>query len=76
MQVMTTTTHSARLTEPLPYDKPDGKHGRIPVGPCLIEQIDDRLVAIIWGAQGQSSAALPLQEVTAAADTGTLVLLD
>ena len=73
---MTITTHSARLTGPLPYEKPDGKPGRIPVGPCLIEQIDDRLVAIIWGARGQSSAELPLLEVTAAADTGTLVLLD
>lgn len=70
------TPHSARLTGPLPYEKPDGKPGHIPVGPCLIEQIDDRLVAIIWGAQGQISAALPLQKVTAATDTGTLVLLD
>ena len=73
---MAGTPHSVRLTGPLHYDKPDGKPGHIPVGPCLIEQIDGRLVAIIWGAQGQSSAALPLQEVTAAADTGTLVLLD
>ena len=73
---MAITTHSARLTGPLPYEKPDGKPGHIPVGPCLVEQIDERLVAIIWGAQGQSSAALPLEEVTAAADTGTLVLLD
>ncbi len=73
---MTISTHSARLVGPLPYEKPDGKAGHIPVGPCLIEQIDDRLVAIIWGAQGQSSAALPVEDVAAAADTGTLVLLD
>ena len=73
---MTITTHNARLTASLPYEKPDGKPGRIPVGPCLIEQNDERLLTIIWGTQGQSSAALPLQEVTAAADTGTLVLLD
>ncbi len=40
-----------------------------------IEQIDDRLVGIIWGARGQSSAALPVEDVKAAADVGNLVLL-
>ena len=72
----TITTHSARVTGPLPYAKSDGKTGTIPIGPCLIEQIDDRLVDIIWGARGQSSAALPLEDVKAAADVGNLVLLD
>ena len=69
-------THSARLTRPLRYEMPGGKSGEIPVGPCLLEQIDDRVVAIIWGAAGQSSAELPLDEVAAAAHTGNLVLLD
>jgi hypothetical protein len=69
-------THSARLTQPLRYEKPDGKSDEIPVGPCLVEQIDDHVVAIIWGTAGQSSAELPVEKVTAAATTGNLVLLD
>ena len=73
---MTSTTHSARVTGPFPYARSDGKTGNIPMGPCLIEQIDDRLVDIIWGANGQSSAALPVEDVKAAADEGNLVLLD
>ena len=73
---MTTTTHSARVTGPLPYAKSDGKTGNVPIGPCLIEQIDDRLVDIIWGAHGQSSAALPVEDVKAAAHVGNLVVLD
>ena len=73
---MTSTTHSARVTGPLPYAKSDGKTGNIPIGPCLIEQIDDRLVDIIWGGRGQSSAALPVEDIKAAADLGNLVLLD
>jgi hypothetical protein len=68
-------THSARLTRPLRYEMPDGKAGEIPVGPCLLEQIDSRMVAIIWGTAGQSSAELPVEEVTEAAQTGNLVLL-
>lgn len=73
---MTVITHSARLVGPLIYQKPDGKRGRIPAGPCLIEQMDSQRASIIWGAQGQSSTALPLQDLTAATETGTLVLLD
>jgi hypothetical protein len=34
------------------------------------------MVEIIWGTVGQSSAELPVEEVTAAAQTGNLVLLD
>ncbi len=71
-----TITHSARITGPVPYARDDGKTGNIPMGPCLIEQIDDRLVDIIWGARGQSSAALPVEDVKAAADVGNLVMLD
>jgi hypothetical protein len=73
---MANITHSARLTGPLQYEKTDGKSGHIPVGPCLIEQIDPQRVAIIWGAHGQRSADLPIKDVTAATDTGKLVLLD
>ena len=71
-----TTTHSARITGPVAYTKDDGKTANIPIGPCLIEQIDDRLVDIIWGANGQRSAALPLEDIEAATGHGNLVLLD
>lgn len=70
------TTHSARVTGPLTYAKAGGATSRIPLGPCLVEQISSSLVDIIWGANGQSSAALPVEQVEAAAKQGHLVLLD
>jgi hypothetical protein len=73
---MTHTTHSARIIGPIPYTKGDGKPGTIPAGPCLIEQVDNHSFDIIWGARGQSSAALRVEDVRAAADVGNLVLLD
>ncbi len=73
---MTITTHSARITGPVSYAKPDGKPGRIPLGPCLVEQTGANQVDIIWGSQGQSCAVLPVKEVEAAAEQGHLVLLD
>ena len=73
---MTITTHSARVTRSLPFATPDGEKGSIPPGPCLIEQIDARLVDIIWGARGQSSALLPVEDVQEAARSGQLELLD
>lgn len=73
---MTVTSHSARITGPLSYTKGDGAIRRIPLGPCLVEQISGSLVDIIWGANGQRSAALPVKEVEAAAKQGHLVLLD
>ena len=73
---MTATTHSARITGHLPYAKAAGATGRIPLGPCLVEQISGSLVDIIWGANGQNCAALPVEEVQAAAKRGHLVLLD
>ena len=73
---MTITTHSARITGPVAYAKPDGKQSRIPLGPCLVEQTGANQVDIIWGANGQSCAVLPVEEVEAAAKQGHLVLLD
>ena len=70
------TTHSARITGPVSYAKPDGAKSHIPLGPCLVEQVSGNRVDIIWGARGQSSAALPVEEVEAAAKHGHLVLLD
>lgn len=73
---MTITTHSARITGPVMYAKPDGRQSRIPLGPCLVEQTGVNQVDIIWGANGQSSAVLPVKEVEAAAEQGHLLLLD
>lgn len=73
---MVHTLHSARIIEPIPYTKGDGKTGTIPRGPCLIQQLDDRSFDIVWGARGQSSAELRVEDVKAAADIGNLVLLD
>lgn len=68
--------HSARIIEPIPYTKDGGKAGTIPIGPCLIEQVVDRSFDVVWGARGQSSAALRVEDIKAAADVGSLVLLD
>jgi len=73
---MTVTTHSARITGPLTYARADGAKTQIPLGPCLVEQISSSLVDIIWGENGQSSAALPVVEVKAAAKQGHLLVLD
>jgi hypothetical protein len=69
-------TRRARITGPVPYLATDGKISNIPIGPCLVEQVDGRSIDIIWGARGQISAALPLLELQAAEDHGHLVLLD
>ncbi len=73
---MTITSHSARITGPVTYAKANGAITHIPIGPCLVEQVSGSLVDVIWGANGQSSAALPVDDVEAAAKQGHLVLLD
>ncbi|PTT79754.1 hypothetical protein DBR42_20775 [Pelomonas sp. HMWF004] len=73
---MAVTTQHARITEPVPYRANSGRLQRIPVGPCLVEQLDGESVGIIWGASGQSSVALPVEQVEAARGSGQLVLLD
>ena len=75
--VMPLTTHSARITGPLPYPKGNGRKANIPIGPCIVEQVEnDQLIDIIWGTRGQSSVALRAADVKAAVDAGALVLLD
>jgi hypothetical protein len=75
--VMPLTTHSARITGPLPYPKGNGRKANIPIGPCIVEQVEnDQLIDIIWGTRGQSSVALRATDVKAAVDAGALVLLD
>lgn len=73
---MAITTHAARIIGPVPYLAAGGSQHTIPLGPCLVEQVDDCSIDIIWGACGQSSAALPIATVKAAQVEGNLVLLD
>ena len=73
---MDITTHRARIIGPISYRAGTGRKQNIPIGPCLVESLGGRLIDIIWGARGQSSAALPIEEVKAAQDHGHLVLLD
>ena len=73
---MTHAMHSAKVIGPIANTKSDGRKGTIPVGPCLIEQVDVGMFDIVWGARGQSCAALRVEDVKAAADVGHLVLLD
>jgi len=49
---------------------------RSPTGQALVESLGGRSIDIIWGARGQSSVALPVEEIEAAQDHGHLVLLD
>jgi hypothetical protein len=73
---MDITTHQARITGPVPYRAGTGRMQNIPIGPCLVESLGGRSIDIVWGARGQSSVALPVEEIKAAQDLGHLVLLD
>ena len=46
------------------------------IGPCLVESLGGRSIDIVWGTRGQSSVALPIEEIEAARNDGHLVLLD
>lgn len=73
---MAITTHSARITGPVPYRiEGAGKH-HIPLGACLVEKVDGRSIDILWGANGRRSASLPVEQIEAAQACGYLVLLD
>lgn len=73
---MDITTHRARITGPVDYLSDSGRRQHIPIGPCLVERLSGRLIDIAWGSCGQSSVALPIEEIEAARDSGRLVLLD
>ena len=70
------TIRNARITGPIRYKAEDGESHDIPLGPCLVEQLDARLIDIIWGTNGQRSAVLPVEDVMSAAERGNLLLLD
>jgi hypothetical protein len=69
-------THRARIVGPIAYTSSNGNAESIPLGPCLVERLDERSVAVIWGAQGQSSTAVSVQDLVEARDNGRFLLLD
>ena len=66
---------SGRIVGPVPYVQAGGKPANIPLGPCLVEPIDDQRVDVIWGTSGQRSAVLSIHDLKAATSSGHLVLL-
>jgi hypothetical protein len=75
-QPMAITTHRARIVGPVSYRAGSGRMHSIPIGPCLVESLGGRSIDIIWGARGQSSVALPVEDIEAAQEHGHLLLLD
>ncbi len=73
---MSHATHSARITGPIAYLSTGGKRANIPLGPCLVEELDDDQVDIVWGPRGERSTVIPVQALEAAEESGHLVLLD
>ena len=73
---MVHTTHSARITGPVAYLSTGGKRANIPLGPCLVEELDGEVVDVVWGPTGERSTMIPLQALEAAEERGDLVLLD
>ena len=70
------TIRNARITGPIRYKAEDGQSHDISLGPCLVEQLDDSLIDIIWGTSGQRSAVLPVEDVKSAEEQGNLLRLD
>ncbi len=70
------TILNARVVGPVEYQNANGQALSVPLGPCLIERLDEESVAVIWGDDAQSSAAVPVQEIMDARESGRLVLLD
>ena len=73
---MVHTTHSARITGPIAYLSTGGKRANIPLGPCLVEELDGEVVDVVWGPTGERSTTIPMQVLEAAEERGDLVLLD
>ena len=73
---MAHTTHSGRITGPVHYRGAGGGDAVIPLGPCLVEQVDGRSVDVFWGDSGDETAALSFEALEAAEDCGHLVVLD
>ena len=70
------TTHVARVLGPITFVGTNGRERVIPIGPCLVEELDGDMVDIVWGPAGEKSAVLPSTEAEAAERAGNLMLLD
>lgn len=68
-------TRCARITGPVSYMGGGGRRQKIPLGPCLVEHMGERLVDVIWGSRGQSSVAIPMEDIEAAQTRGHLEIL-
>ena len=73
---MEPTLRSARIVGSVPYTKSSGKQVKIPLGPCLIELMDEHKADIIWGASGQHSTSVSTHDLEAAISSGDVQLLD
>lgn len=73
---MSHTTRTARITGPLAYLSTGGKRANIPLGPCLVEELDGECFDIVWGPRGERSTVIAAQALEAAEQGGNLVLLD
>jgi hypothetical protein len=73
---MAHTTHSGRIIGPVHYLGAGGYEALIPMGPCLVEQLDGRSVDIFWGESGDKTAVLSFEALEAAEESGHLVVLD
>jgi hypothetical protein len=73
---MAHTIHSGRITGPVHYLAAGGSNDVIPLGPCLVEQVDGRSVDIFWGESGDKTAVLSFQALEAAEGCGSIVVLD
>jgi hypothetical protein len=73
---MVVNLRSGRIVGPLHFANFVRGDVRIPNGPCLLEQLDDDRVAVIWGASGQHSQTLSRTDLEVAAASGSLLLLE
>ena len=73
---MAHTTHSGRITGPVHYLGASGDEAVIPLGPCLVEQMDGRSVDIFWDESGDKTAALSCEALEDAEERGHLVVID
>ncbi len=73
---MAHTTHSGRITGPVHYSGEGGHDALIPLGPCLVEQLDGRSVDIVWGESGDRTAAVSFKAIETAENKGHLIILD
>lgn len=67
---------SARVDGLVSVEAGGGTTLEVPVGPCLIERLDQQRVEIIWGPSGEHSAVLPLDALLSAERRGALVMLN